>query len=95
MSATEQTAAPAPTESDKPKRDGTDYVVLEESDESNNGWYVIEHVKGVSSAGAAIQKALDNVPEPETGRFVAVPVRSWKPVKVSVETVSRVKLEEA
>lgn len=94
MSATEQTAAPAPTESDKPKRDGTEYVVLELKEDADEAWSVIDSVRA-GSAQAAISAILPGFTPNKGGTYVAVPVRSWKPVKVSVETVSRVKLEEA
>lgn len=47
------------------------------------------------SADAAIKQVADSTEKAFTGLAVAIPARSFKPVKVSVETVSRVKLEDA
>lgn len=47
------------------------------------------------SAEAAIRQIADGTTKQFEGYAVAIPSRSWKPVKVSVETVSRVKLEDA
>lgn len=68
----------------------TSYMVLQQNAEGD--WIEMgEH--HASSAEAAIREAAANVRDSRV--HVAVPVRSWKPVRVTVETVSRVKLEDA
>lgn len=47
------------------------------------------------SADAAIKQIADSTAKPFEGYAVAIPSRSFRPVKVSIETVSRVKLEDA
>ena len=47
------------------------------------------------TAEAAIRKAITAAttsPYPEDASFVAVPARSWKPLTVTVETTTRVKI---
>lgn len=66
----------------------TEYVVLNKDGE---GWKPIVPTVKARSAEHAIREAAGNTP----GNYVAVPARSWKPVKVSVDTVPTVKLEDA
>ena len=65
----------------------TNYVVLSrERANSNDIWRQIHSVEGVS-AQDAIRSAVKAGAEGET--FVAVPVRSWKPMTRKVEQVTK------
>jgi hypothetical protein len=66
------------------KQQGTKYVVLVED---GGNWSVKQTVLAVSgrAAVAAYVKTLENV----VGRYVAVPARSWQPIKVEVETQAK------
>jgi uncharacterized protein (DUF2384 family) len=68
---------------------GTKYVVLLEHAEPG-GWEVINDGIAAASATAAIKAVIG--PTDSAKRYVAVPERSWKPVKVTVETKQTVKL---
>jgi hypothetical protein len=61
---------------------GTQYVILHSD---GAGWKEYDQHPTATSAEAAIRLY-------PTGRLVAVPLRSWKPVKVTVETKQTVKL---
>jgi hypothetical protein len=65
----------------------TTYIVLRELDNGHD-W---EHSWSVDagSASEAIRKAVT-----ESGTYVAVPARSWKPVAVTTETRTILKLEQ-
>lgn len=85
---------------------GTLYVVLKLADDINatkhssepgGGWVDAELWEPIAtvraaSTDAAIRDAIAG-DATATGSFVATPARSWKPVKVTLETVSRVKLK--
>lgn len=65
----------------------TEYVVLHHHDSS---WREIQRVTASSASGAVRQVATGT--EAPSGRFVAVPVRSWQPIDVKVETVRQLRL---
>lgn len=72
----------------------TTYIILEigtTSSETPRLWKERGQVQAISAV-AAIRKHV----EPDAGlegTFVAIPARSWQPVKVSTETKTSVKLE--
>jgi hypothetical protein len=70
----------------------TEYVILEVQEPEANGLHLWQEAARVDarSAAAAIRSALSGE-NGTPGEFVAVPARSWKPVKVSVETKSTLK----
>lgn len=64
-------------------------------------WDVVGNVEASSAEQAIRSLAQKEIDRPTTGNeartsatLVAVPLRSWQPTTVSVETVSRVKLEQ-
>lgn len=69
----------------------TEYVILER-DDPDGVWSEFAR-ETARSADAAIKVALAG--NTDGGTFVAVTVRSWKPVKVTPQTVTTLKLEEA
>ena len=66
----------------------TKYVVLEQLDSK---WHLIKKVVA-RSANAAIREVVGAEGGDPTGTYVAVPERSWNPVKVSVRTQTHLKL---
>lgn len=80
-------ATPPPTKKQVQKAQQTDYTVLLRGP---TGWQELTEAVA-SSAEAAVRIGAEG----KEGTYVAIPLRSWKPVKVSVETVSRVHLENA
>jgi len=64
----------------------TEYVVL--SKQSAGGW-TEQKIVVASSAKAALRSALGGAAV--EGEFVAIPLRSWHPLKVTVETQQRLK----
>ena len=63
----------------------TEYVVLmQQSVDDGEAFHIIAY-EVARSARSAIQGALVGR-EDESGQYVAVPARSWKPVTVKVET---------
>lgn len=80
-----------------PSENGTEYVVLRlnppatPTDETT--WTVWDEEVQARSAETALRKAIGK--DGDGGTFVAVPARSWRPVKVKAETVTTLKLEEA
>lgn len=79
----------------------TEYVVLRDSGE-DGGWVPVGEASA-SSARAAIHHLVSRTPSlvAEAGllrnvdeyEFVAIPVRSWQPMKVRPETTMRFKIE--
>ena len=69
----------------------TEYVVLR-SDSTDN-WHREGAVKA-SSADAAIRQFINGILTTEE-TLVAVPTRSWKPVRVKPKTVTTLVIEEA
>jgi len=59
----------------------TKYVVLRQpANVDTDTWYVVDTVEASGSEQAIRKTVLDS-----TGTYVAVPVRSWQPQKVSVK----------
>jgi hypothetical protein len=72
----------------------TTYIVLRHTNAAENTpgpphWEVENAAVEASSADAAIRKTITL-----NGRYVAVPARSWKPVTVTTETKTVLKLEQ-
>lgn len=61
---------------------GTEYIVLV-IDINDDGWHEHSAITAIS-AGQAVRTATKNE---ESGIFVAIPARSWRPVKVTSEKV--------
>ena len=61
----------------------TEYLLLERT--KDGFWSEVSGTTKASSAKAAIRKALSGE-NGSAGEFVAIPARSWQPVKVAVET---------
>jgi hypothetical protein len=72
----------------------TSYIVLKAHVDGGGGWHEIPGTVAAPSAEAAIRKALGAKAD-ATGPYVAVPARSWKPVKVSAVQTTVLKLENA
>lgn len=83
------TTEPAKTPAAKAKQT-TDYIVLAHESASNT-WKVIRIVPA-RSAHEAIRHVSDGKSGPT---YVAVPERSWRPVKIRAETRTVLKLETA
>lgn len=66
----------------------TEYIVLNFDSTADSGWKVWEEVhNGVEATSA--ENAIRRFVEANgftSGEFVAIPKRSWKPVKVEVDT---------
>lgn len=93
MSETEKppdAAAPATDPGPKSKQAPTEYVVLAKVDD--DGWREIGSFKAVGS-NAAIKAHLATGPSGAYTALVAVPARSWQPVKPKTETVTKTSLE--
>ena len=72
----------------------TEYVILKQA--AANDYYTYAHHGDISarSAADAIRRFLEGDTEP-AGTYVAVPVRSWKPVTVRAEQTTVLRLEDA
>ena len=71
----------------------TEYVLFQfhkESPEVPGAWTEWTRMPA-RSAQSAIRQMLERSPESQTGQFVAVPARSWRPVTVKVETKTALK----
>jgi len=85
------TAPPA----DKKTATKTRYIILRKAEGGadkvgiESSWDIIDYADA-SSANAAIRSAIKT-----TGHYLAVPARSWKPVKVTVEQQTVVKVGDA
>jgi hypothetical protein len=65
----------------------TEYVVLTKHEDS---WAQVGKDRVLAaSARAAISETLKSRPASVEGEFVAVPARSWRPLKVKIETQQR------
>jgi len=85
-------AATPPTVAPKPGQ-GTEYVILKQLDTS--GWDRVSKITS-RSAEQAVRDVVESLSDGDQGgTFVAIPARSWKPVKVTPLTVTTLKLEEA
>lgn len=86
MSLTPETITPEPSK----KETGTTYVILRQSPADRPTYEWVAEATATSSLGAL--RAAKGLNE---GTYVAVPSRSFMPVRVSLETVTRVKVEQA
>lgn len=66
----------------------TTYIVLSQDEEQENVWHQVADVDA-RSAVAAIRSLIDSEGE---GVYVATPLRSWSPVTVRVEQVTKVRM---
>ncbi len=71
---------------------GTDYVILELLPGPDNTWAEFAR-ETARTDHAAIKQALEG--NTDGGTYVAIPARSFKPVKVTPHTSTVLKLEEA
>lgn len=72
----------------------TQYVVLEEILDSEDGvdyWSMYDVGVESTSSGGALRAALSGKGD-LSKRYVAVPLRSWRPQQVEVETQHRLKI---
>lgn len=74
----------------------TEYIVLRElRTGTTTSWQRIQSAKA-TSASAAIRAVVGKLSQnDQAGSFVAVPVRSWRPVTVQPQTTIRLELTEA
>lgn len=70
---------------------GRGYVILRAGGPSQ--WIEVGTVDAASSARSAIRAYLDDEPVTGSAEFVAVPARSWRPVRAGVETTTRLVFE--
>lgn len=74
---------------------GTDYVILKVvHGDAQHDLYGEVGRRMAASAEQAIRQFVEGRPDNE-GLYVAVPARSWKPVKVATKTETRLVLEDA
>lgn len=66
----------------------TTYIVLSQDEEQESVWHQVADVDA-RSAVAAIRSLIESEGE---GVYVATPLRSWSPVTVRVEQVTKVRL---
>jgi hypothetical protein len=75
----------------------TTYIVLRLQagvGEQETSWGVVSKVENVKSANAALRAAVNTADTKNpSGTYVAVPARSWKPVTVSIETQTVIRLD--
>lgn len=71
----------------------TKYVVLEETTDEDGveGWNIYDVGVEASSADGALRKALNGKGNLGS-QYVAVPMRSWRPQPVEVETQQKIKI---
>lgn len=91
MTSTPTTEPAAPPKTVKPKAQGIEYIVLT-TDTDGLGAWTEAGILRASNAQAAIRHIAGIN---GNGTYVAVPKRSWVPIAVKTETVTRVKLEAA
>ena len=70
----------------------TSYVILR-APENENGFKVLPNPVSARTAEEAIRKVAEGTST--NGTFVAVPARSWRPLRVRQETQVKLKVEEA
>ena len=86
-----------PAAAKKQKTAGTEYIVLgrstglDEAGEELFEWVVVTQIKAASREAAVREAAKES----HFDTLVAIPARFWQPVRVKVETVQRIKLEDA
>lgn len=83
--------AEQPVDQVKPvrKQEAREYVVLCALDRPGEWWQLPENGWGVNEQAAKEDAIGKLAPDEQTGTFVGVPVRSWKPRARSVETRTR------
>lgn len=82
----------------KPKPDRSYMVLFRRTDDPENGpdrWTQLATPVAAANAEQAIRKLAGGLTDAADYEFVAAPARSWQPVRVKVETVQRIKLEDA
>jgi hypothetical protein len=84
------TASTAPTPEAKTTASRTNYVVLQKD---GNTWEFVDDVQATSARAAINAHAGKALGQP--GTFVAIPARSWRPVKVTPKTTTSLVIEEA
>ena len=84
-----------PTKTDPPASSGggsilqTSYVILQKTD-LPDGWLVVATIDAGSAEAAVKRHLMGALVNGET--FVAVPSRSWRPVKTRIQTTTSVQL---
>ena len=74
--------------------EGTEYVILKRAD-GKDAWNRV-NTATARTGDQAIRDVVDKLADADqSGLFVAVPFRSWKPVTVRKQTVTTLNLEEA
>lgn len=70
----------------------TEYVVMSatRADETDSAWAEVGHFEA-RDARAAVAAYVSQNGVPKSGSFIAVPLRSFKPIKVDVETQTKLK----
>lgn len=85
--------APAPAPVEAPAL--TPYVVLKKED-SGGGWLVAKERVTCRNAEVAIREVAEKLgADEQAGTYLAIPVRSWNPVKVAPKTVTTLEMEAA
>lgn len=73
----------------------TAYRVLKRDEDPGGGWNVVQ-ILSATSATSAVRSCVSTLAEKEqAGTFVAVPVRSFRPVTVQPQTTIRLEITEA
>jgi hypothetical protein len=70
------------------------YVVLRGDSAEPNVWHEVGKMN-TRSAESAVRAHVNGLKSKPHERYVAVPARSWQPLKVAVETKTQVKVEAA
>ncbi len=81
-----------PVQTAKPKTPLTAYVVL--AKDADKDWWLPAAKIGARSGEDAIRRHIEDV-KAAGGVFVAVPARSWQPVKVATKVETSVVIEDA
>lgn len=83
----------ARVEAAAPPSNLTPYVVLKKS---GDGWDVVQQRVTCLSREVAIREVVEKMAEADqAGTYVAVPARSWSPVRVAAKTVTTLEIEAA
>ena len=83
------------SKTEKPAAEPTEYVVLRRAEPDSGVWEIGAHIEA-RSAPEAIRRTVGKLSgDAQAGTYVAVPVRSWRPVTVTAEVQTRLKLESA
>lgn len=73
----------------KPKHEAREYVILAAMAEPGEWWQLPDNGWGVNEQTAKDNAIAKLPPDEQTGTFVGVPVRSWKPRERILETRTR------